>query len=137
VALHETGGLDEHAARSARRVVNAAMIRLDDLNDQLDDAGGREELAAFLPFRHRELSEEVFVDLPEGVAFDIHGNGGEVFQKRNQQFLIETVVGSWENVLQVLVVGFDCPHCLIDRLADISPFRKLEQVREPGVLWEV
>ena len=51
------------------------MERFDDLDDQLDDAGGREELAALLPLRHGELAEEVFVNLAEGVAFDRHRDG--------------------------------------------------------------
>src|SRR4051812_12300823 len=32
------------------------------LSDQLDDAGGREELAAVLPFRHCEFAQEAFID---------------------------------------------------------------------------
>ena len=54
-------------------------IRLDDLHDQLDDAGGREELAALLAFAHGELAEEVFVNLAEGIAFDVHRDAGMIF----------------------------------------------------------
>ena len=48
------------------------MEGLDDLDDQPDDGGRREELAALLPFCHRELAQEVLVDLAEGVAFEVH-----------------------------------------------------------------
>ena len=35
-AFDEVGRLDEHAARPARRVEDAPVVRLDDLHDQLD-----------------------------------------------------------------------------------------------------
>ena len=56
VLLHERRRLHKHAARSTRRVIDTTVERLDDLNDQLDDAGGREELAALLSLRHCELA---------------------------------------------------------------------------------
>ena len=46
---HEAGALDEHAARSARRVEDAAVERLQHLDQQADDAGRRVELAALWP----------------------------------------------------------------------------------------
>ena len=38
VVLDEAGALHEHAARAAGRVEDAAVERLDDLDDELDDA---------------------------------------------------------------------------------------------------
>src|SRR5262249_29149995 len=72
VVVYKRCRLDEHAARSARRVVDASVVRLDDFHDQLDDAGRREELTTLLPFRHGELAEKVFVYLPERIAFNVH-----------------------------------------------------------------
>ena len=48
VLLDEAGALHEHAARAAGRVEDAAVEGLDDLDDELDDGGGGEELAALL-----------------------------------------------------------------------------------------
>ena len=72
---HEPGALHEHAARTTGRVKDAAVKRFDDPDDELDDGGGGEELAALLAFAHGEMAEEVFVNLAEDVAFDVHGDG--------------------------------------------------------------
>jgi hypothetical protein len=47
------------------------LWRLDDFDDQLDDAGRRIEHSAFLPLLHGEGTEQVFVNLPEGIALQI------------------------------------------------------------------
>ena len=91
----EAGALDEHAARAAGRVEDAAVERLDDLDDQLDDGGGGEELAALLPLAHGELAEEVFVDLAEGVAFDVHGDGVEGLEQFDEQVRSRGGCRSW------------------------------------------
>ena len=113
------------------------MVRFDDFHDQLDDAGGREELAALLPFRHGELAKEVFVNLAEGIALDVHRHGGEVLQQRDQKFFVEAVVRLRQNVLQVFVVGFDGLHRLVDGLADVGAFRQIQQGGEPGCFRQV
>ena len=77
MALDEVGGLDEHAARAAGGVVDLAVERLDDLDDQPDDRGRREELAALLALGHGELAEEVLVDEAEAVALDRLGQSAE------------------------------------------------------------
>ena len=63
--------------------------------------------------------------------------GSEVFQERDQEFFVETVVRPRQDVLQVLVVGFDGPHRIVDGLADVGAFRQLKQIREPGALGQV
>ena len=68
VSLDEPLGLDEHPARPATRVVNAAVVGLQHLDQQADHAGRGEEFAPELPLGLRELAEEVFVDPAEGVA---------------------------------------------------------------------
>ena len=68
VRLDELLGLDEHAARPAARVVDAAAGRLQHLDEHPDDAGGRVELAAALALGAGELLQEVLVDLAQQVA---------------------------------------------------------------------
>ena len=57
------------------------MIGLDDLDDELHDGGGREELAALLHVVRGELAHEVFEDEPVGVALDLQR------REEAQQFL--------------------------------------------------
>lgn len=73
VALDELGALYEHAPRSAGGVVDLAVERLDDLDDQPDDRVRGEELAAESAFGHGEVGEEVLVDQPEGIARQLAG----------------------------------------------------------------
>jgi len=75
VVFDECRRLHEHAATSRCRIKNLPVERLDDFDDQLDDAGGCEELAALLPLRHGELAKEIFVNLPEGVSLNRHPRG--------------------------------------------------------------
>ena len=82
--VDEPGALDEHAARSARGVEDLAVERLDDLDDQADDRGRREVLAALGAFRDRELAEEVLVDLAERVALDVAEDGVHRAQQADQ-----------------------------------------------------
>ena len=68
VRLEELLGLHEHAARPAARVVDAAVRRLQQLDEHPHHAGGRVELAAPLALGGGELLEEVLVHLAEQVA---------------------------------------------------------------------
>ena len=61
VRRDELLGLHEHAGRAAAGVVDTALVRLDHLDQQLDHAARRVELAALLPFGAGELREEVLV----------------------------------------------------------------------------
>jgi len=49
VPFHKRRRLHEHASRSAGRVVNEAVEGFDDLDNQFDDAGGRENSPPFCP----------------------------------------------------------------------------------------
>src|SRR5438132_10311504 len=44
LVLDEMAGLDEHAARAAGRIENSAVVRLNDIDDGLDQRRRREEL---------------------------------------------------------------------------------------------
>ena len=83
--VHEAGALDEHAAGTAGGIEHASVVRLKNLHDQADDAVGREKLAALLPFRTRELPEEIFVDPAQGVVFEIIRNLGDFLRRRQRE----------------------------------------------------
>ena len=68
VGLDEAFGLNEHARRAAAGIVDAALIRLEHLDQQPHDATRREELAAELALSLGKLAEEVLVDAAERVA---------------------------------------------------------------------
>ena len=121
--LHEAGALDEHAAGAAGRVEDAPVEGLDDADDELDDGGGSEELAALLTLAHRELAEEVLVDLAEGVALDVHRDRVHDLQQLGQGGALKPVVGLGQDVLEVRVLGLDGPHGVVDRLADVRRLR--------------
>ena len=127
VAFDELGGLDEHAARAAGGVVDAAVEGFDDLDDQLDDGGGGEELAAFLPFGHGELAEEVFVDPAEGVAFDIDGDVVEGAEEADEGGVVDAAVVLREGAAQVFVVFLDGAHGVVDRLAEVGGFGEVQE----------
>jgi hypothetical protein len=129
--------LDEHAARSASGVEDAAVEGFDDFDDELDDADGGEEFAAFLSFGHGELAEEVFVDFAEGVAVDVHGDGGEVLEEGDEEVFIEAGVVLGQDPLEVVVLGFDGLHGVVDGFADVGAFGKLLEVTEAGGFGEV
>ena len=62
-------------------IVNAALVRLEHLDDERDDGLGREVLAALFPLGDGELAEEIFVNVAEdvlGVQVGVlEGDGGD------------------------------------------------------------
>ena len=66
--LDEVAGLDEHAARTAGRIEDDAVVGLDDVDDRLHERGRREELAVVVRLLDGELGEEILVDAAEDVA---------------------------------------------------------------------
>ena len=129
---HELGRLHKHAARTAGRVEDVTVVGFDDLHDQLDERGGGEKLAAAMALAEGELAQEIFVDLAEGVAFDIHGNGIENLEQFKEHTVFEAVVGLGEHAAQVLVFGLDGGHGIIDFLTHIGAFGLVEQGRKAG-----
>ncbi len=67
VVEHEFFALHEHASAAATAVVDTPVEGLDHFHQELDDAGGRVELPAFLAFSVSELTQEVLVNPPEQV----------------------------------------------------------------------
>src|SRR6266568_4150711 len=85
VVLHETGALHEHTTRTTGRVKDTPLKGFDDLDDQFDDGGRREEFAALLSLGHGELAQEIFIDFAEDVSLDIHWYLREGLEQRDKR----------------------------------------------------
>jgi hypothetical protein len=110
---------------------------LDDFGQQLDDAGGRVELAAALAFGHGEGAEEVFVDAAEGVVVERGRNLGDLLQQFLEQGAGEQVVGLGQHTGKLRVELLDLAHGGIDLGADVSHLRQGQQVVEARLGGEV
>ena len=126
VLLHEALALHEHAARAAAGVVDAALVGLDHLDQQLDHAARRVELAAALALGAGEAPEEVLVDAPEDVlgatVFVAHGDGADEVDELAELRLVD--VGARvvlaEHALELRVLPLDGHHGVVDGLADLG-----------------
>src|SRR5207253_9094220 len=67
VGFDEFFRLHEHAAGTAARIVNAAFVGSEHLDEETHDALRGVELAALLAFRAGETAEEIFIDAAEQV----------------------------------------------------------------------
>ena len=140
VGEDELLALHEHAARAAAGVVDAALVRLDHLDQQLDDGLRRVELAAALAFGAGELAEEVFVDAAEHVLAAALGVAEADRADQVDQFaeplLVErrpgVVLG--EHALERRVVLLDRDHRVVDQLADRRLLGVRLEVRPAGLL---
>lgn len=125
MALDELGGLHEHAAGAAAGVVDAPVVRLQDLHERFHDAGGREELAALLALLLGEHGEAVFVGAAEdvaGVAVLLHADIREEVDHVTEAALVELGAGERfrEDALQARILLFDREHGAVDDLADLG-----------------
>src|SRR6266542_3889975 len=107
------------------------MERLDDLDDQADDAARREELAALLPFRAGELAEEIFVDPAESVVFQGFWNLRNLLQQLLEQRAVKNLISAGQHACEMRIVLFDIRYRIVDLLADIATFRQVEQMIIP------
>lgn len=135
--LHETGGLDEHAAGAARGIEDAAMVRFQDFHDQFDDGGGRVEFPALLALAHGELAEEIFVDEAESVADLVHGDGGHGLEQGGERAAFQNVITLRQHIGEVRIFLLNGAHRFIDGLADIRAFRQAEQMGEARVIRQI
>ena len=117
--------VDEHAAGAAGRVEDAPLERLDDLDDQVHNAFRREEDAALLPLGHRELAEEIFVHLAEGIARELHR--GERAHHLDQHVIGNVGEGARESPRQVFILFLNRTHGVVEILAEIGIFRQVRQ----------
>ena len=127
VVLDEPRALHEHAARSARGVKDPPVVWLDDFDDELDDGGRREEFAALLSLLHREIAEEVFVNFPEDITFDVHWNQVEILEEGDERVFFKAVVCFRKNIFQFLVLRLYRLHGVIHCPADVRTFWQVEQ----------
>ena len=123
--LDEVAGLDKHAARSAGWIKHDTVVRLDDVDDELHERGGREELAIVMRLLDGELGEEVFVDAPEDVA----GGALDLLAiEEAHQFLkhlwLEDAVVLREDVRQRFEIRFDGGHRIGDELGQAGGVRR-------------
>ena len=135
VRSHEIGRMNEHSARAAGRIEDAAVIGLDDLDDELHDAGRRVILAALLHLLHREITHEIFVDAAEGVAVD--GQGGERLDEFAQNVVADRAVVLRQRVGEVGVVALDVVHRGVQRPPEVRPLRQLQEMGEARLRREI
>ena len=124
VGLDELLALHEHAARAAARVVDAALVGREHLDQHAHDAARRVELAAALALGAGELREEVLVDAAEHVL----GAVGRVAQadvadqvdELAEPLLVEAGPGVvlGQHALERRVVALDRDHRVVDQRAD-------------------
>ena len=126
VGLGELFGLDEHAARAAGRVVDAAGVGFEHLDQHADDGARRVELAAELAFGGGELAEEVLVDAAERVAGLVAAAleadvGDEVDQPRHLD-RIDPAAGviARELGFEIGVVPLDGEDGVVDQRGDVG-----------------
>src|ERR1700735_5331885 len=115
--------LDKHAAGTTAWVINAAFVRFDHFDEELDDTSWGVELAALFTFRTGELSEEILVDAPEDVfgpaLLVTKSNFPEQIDEFAQSVLIERRAGIVlrQNALQRGVLLLDGNHRVVDYLS--------------------
>ncbi len=122
VTTDELGTLHKHATRTAARVIDAALVGFEDLDDGAHDAAGRIEFARVLAFHRGELLQAVFVGAAQEVllvAALVHLDVGEEFNHFAQTALVELgtceVLG--QDAFQTLVLAFDGKHRVVDHHA--------------------
>ena len=91
------------------------MVGLDDVDNGLDQRGGREEFTVVVRLLDGELGEEVLVDFSEDIArcaFDLLAV--EEPHQLFEHFWLENAVVLWQNATQRFEVRFDRVHRLCD-----------------------
>jgi len=104
---------------------DAALERLEHLDQQLDHAARRVELAAALALGAGEAAEEVLVDAPEdvlGAALGVaHRDGADEVDELAQLRLVDVraSVVLAQHALELRVLALDRHHGVVDELADL------------------
>ena len=137
MTLDEVRRLHEHPARSAGRVVDLAVVRLDDLDDELDDRRRGEELAAFLALCEGELAEEVLIDEPEAVALERVGQPAKQAEQLDQHGARQPGVRARQHAVEVRVRALDRRHRVVDGFPEIRAFRQADEAVETRLVRQV
>jgi hypothetical protein len=124
----EVTGLHEHPGGPAGKIGDDAVIRLDDVDDELDKRGRREELAIVLSTLKGEFHQEILVDPAE----DIAGRLAQRFAVESAQHGFEQVVVEFLVILRQLAgerfeVLLDGIHRSDQRGAEITAGGKPQQ----------
>ena len=123
--------LDEHAARAAAGVVDAALVRFNHLDEQLHDRAGRVELASSLALLGGELAEEVLVDAAEhvlgtvaraeAVADQVDQLAEPLLIERRPRVLLR------QDARERTVLAFDRVHGRVDERSDLGLLCTLQE----------
>src|SRR5438445_662292 len=119
VVLDKTRTLYKHATRATGRVKDTPIEGFDDLDDQFYQCGWGEKFTAALALRHGKLAQEIFINLAEEIALDIHGNTGKGFEQSNKHVFVQVIVGSGQDSTQLLVFRLNRLHSIVDGLANV------------------
>lgn len=128
VGADEALGLDEEAAAAHRRVVHAAVVRLQHGDDEADDSFGGEVLAAAFAFGEGKAAEEVFVNVAEDVfgaerAVGVEAVFGKELDEANEGSVADAVVAdALEDAFEFGVVFFDGVEGVVDEFGDAAVF---------------
>src|SRR5438876_1030154 len=91
VVLDKTCTLYKHAARATGGIEDTPIEGFDDLDDQFYQRCRGEKFTAALALRHGKLAQEIFIDLAEEIALDIHGNAGKGFEQSNEHVFVQVI----------------------------------------------
>ena len=135
MGANELDRLHEHARGAATGVVHPPLVRFEHLDQQLDHAARRVELAALLALGAGELGEEVLVDAAEhvlgaalGVAdLDVADEVDELAEPQLVERGAGVVLG--QHAFEGGVVALDAGHGVVDELADGGLLRLGLEVR--------
>jgi hypothetical protein len=135
VGADELQRLNEHPARAAAGVVDPTAVGLDHLDEQVDHAVGRQELAPLAALGERELLEEVLVDAAEhvlGAGFlvadlDVADHVDQLAEARLVERRAGVVLGQY--ALEHGIVALDAGHGVVHEPADGGLLRLGLQVR--------
>ena len=119
VVVDKLGALDEHTPGAAGGIEDASLEGFDNFDNQFNEGGRREELAAALSFGHGEVAEKVFVDFAECVALNLHRNLFHDTQQFDQGALFEAVVGLGQDAVHLRVLRLNGFHGVGNRLTDV------------------
>ena len=124
MGLDELLAADEHAARAAAGVVDAALVGREHFDQYTHDAGGRVKLAAALAFGAGEAGEKIFIDAALGVLGAVggmaQGDIADQIDNLSESYLVEAYSPevSRQHGLEGGVVALDRGHCIVDQRAN-------------------
>ena len=132
--------LHEHAARAAARVIDAALVRLDHLDQHPNHRLRGEELAAALALGAREAGQEILIDPPQQVLGLVRllaqRNARDQVDQFAEHHLVERRSGILlgQHTLERSVRRLDRQHRVVDQFADGRLLGVGLEVRPAGIL---